>query len=323
MRGLYHFFAFVFFCFVAKTANSWGFLGHKTINRTAVFALPQELFGFYKKHIDFISAHSVDPDNRRYLFDDEGCKHFLDCDQYEKVAPLDTIPHNWFKAVEKYSEDSLKKHGIVPWHCMLMLNRLTKAFEVKDLQKILKTSADIGHYIADAHVPLHATGNYNGQRTNQEGIHALWESRIPQLYLDSFDLLTGTVTYLSNPQEAIWKAIGESYSCVDTVLLYEKLSSNNHQRDKYSFETIGRNTMEVYSPAFCLDYNFRMDKMVERRMKQAAYLVAAFWYTAWVNAGQPDLTNMQGEIKPEKLDEDAENARKSKPIKGREELGKD
>jgi hypothetical protein len=32
--------------------------------------------------------------------------------------------------------------------------------------------------------------------------------------------------------------------------------------------------------------------MVERRMRQSIYAVASFWYTAWVNAGQPDLKNL-------------------------------
>ena len=29
--------------------------------------------------------------------------------------------------------------------------------------------------------------------------------------------------------------------------------------------------------------------MIERRMRQSIYAIASFWYTAWVNAGQPDL----------------------------------
>jgi hypothetical protein len=42
----------------------------------------------------------------------------------------------------------------------------------------------LGHYIGDAHVPLHTTSNYNGQKTNQHGIHGLWESRIPEQLFD-------------------------------------------------------------------------------------------------------------------------------------------
>lgn len=310
------------FVFVVQSF-AWGFLGHKTINNRAVFALPEDLFPFYKIHIDYVTQHSTDPDSRRYLFEDEGCRHFLDCDHYEFAAPLDTVPHNWFKAVEKYTEDTLNAHGIVPWYSMLMLRKLTKAFENKDLIKILKYSADIGHYIADAHVPLHSTSNYNGQHTGQHGIHALWESRLPQLFIDSFDLLTGTVAYVQDPQEFIWNAVSESYEAVDTVLFLEKRIGMLHENNKFSYEIIGNNTVQVYSAAFCNDYYRSMENMVARRMQKAVYAVAAFWYTAWVDAGQPDLKNLSAEIPQDPIDEKAEKARENGKIKGREEHGKD
>ena len=306
-----------------KSLMAWGFLGHRMINNRAVFALPPEMFGFYKKHIDYVTAHSTDPDSRRYLLPQEGCRHFLDCDRYERSAPLDTIPHRWHEAVEKYSEDTLLAHGIVPWHCLAMLSRLTKAFEEKDINRILKISADIGHYIADAHVPLHSSRNYNGQHTGQEGIHALWESRIPQLFADSFDLYTGSAVYLYRPSDFIWGTIGRSFLLVDSVLQMERKATALHPYNKYSFESRGTQTMEVYSAEFCNDYHALMESMVESRMRQAIFSVASFWYTAWVNAGQPDLDALSGDVLPDPVDQEAEKAREGGKIKGREEHGKD
>lgn len=298
---------------------AWGFLGHQTINKKAVFALPPELFGFYKKYIDYVTQHSTDPDNRRYLIAEEGCRHFLDCDFYEKSVPLDTLPHRWNEAVKKYGLDTLNEHGIVPWHCNLMLYKLTEAFKSKDLKSILKTSADIGHYIADAHVPLHSTHNYNGQLTNQEGIHALWESRIPKLYLDSFDILTGTANYLSSPNEFIWDRVEESFSLVDTVLFLEKRATVIVGADnKYITEPYGSVMVKNYSPSFCQTYNGLMENMVEERMRAAIYAVASFWYTAWVNAGQPDLNNLTGDLEKDAADLQLEKLKKEK-ILGREE----
>lgn len=305
--------------FTCNRAMAWGFLGHKTINNRAVYSLPVELFGFYKQHIDYVTLHSVDPDSRRYLYASEGCKHYIDCDHYEKAAPLDTIPHFWFAAVEKYTEDSLNAHGIVPWNCVLMLKLLTKAFEEKNVSRILKLSSDIGHYIADASVPLHSTSNYNGQKTGQEGIHALWETRIPQLYLDSFDLLTGTVVYIKNPTEFIWKIVGESFAALDTVLSLEKKLTENNEAKKYSIINKGRGTEKNYSVDFCKEYNEKMDNMVSRRMNCAIYAVAAFWYTAWVDAGMPDLSVLE---MPAAEDEGAvNNSKENKKIKGRDEPG--
>jgi hypothetical protein len=309
--------------FFATKANAWGFLGHRLINNRAVFALPPQMFGFYKKHIEYVTQHSVDPDSRRYMMAEEACRHYMDCDRYEKAAPLDTIPHRWHEAIEKYTEDTLLSHGIVPWHCLAMLSRLTKAFEEKNLQKILKLSADIGHYIADAHVPLHSSRNYNGQLTGQEGIHALWESRIPQLFVDSFDLLTGSAVYLYKPSDFIWGTMGRSFMLVDSVLKLERVATAMHPENKFSFEARGTQTMEVYSVPFCNDYHRMMENMVERRMRQAIFSVASFWYTAWVNAGQPNLDALGEEIAPDPEDAEIEKAVKSGQMKGREEHGKD
>ena len=134
----------------------------------------------YKPNIEFLSEHAIDPDKRRYAVIEEGPRHYIDIDQYGQY-PYPSLPHSWKEAVEKYSEDSLKTHGIVPWHIQTMLGRLTLAFKEKDFDKIMKNSAEIGHYLADAHVPLHANSNHNGQHSNQNGIHGFWESRVPEL----------------------------------------------------------------------------------------------------------------------------------------------
>ncbi|MBS3915208.1 MAG: S1/P1 Nuclease [Bacteroidetes bacterium] len=306
---------------IANTTAAWGFLGHKTINNRAVFALPPELFGFYKKHLEYITQHAVDPDNRRYLFENEGCKHFMDCDHYEKRAPLDTIPHQWYKAVAIYGEDSLKLHGIVPWNTYMVFKQLTKAFSEKNVPRILKLSADIGHYIADAHVPLHTSGNYNGQKTGQEGIHALWESRIPQLFLDSFQLMNGTVSYLDNPHEYLWKIVEESFSEIDSVLIIEKALSVKMENKKYAFETVGNSIQKVVSSEYCTAYKNAMNSMVERRMRKAIYSVAGFWYTAWVDAGQPILETETPSPEADPMDALAEKIKSQGKIKGREEQG--
>lgn len=175
-----------------------------------------------------------------------------------------------------------------------MLVRLTEAFKEKDLTKILLNSADIGHYIADAHVPLHASSNHNGQLTNQRGIHAFWESRIPELLADeTFDFIIGKAAYLKNPGDFIWKRVLESASAADTVLLYERLLSQQFRPDqKFAFEERQGKIIRQYSSAFSIAYNKKLDGMIERRMRQAIFAVASFWYTAWVNAGQPNLADV-------------------------------
>ena len=75
----------------------------------AVFTLPPEMLGFYKKHIEYISGHAVDPDKRRYVNEDEAPRHYIDLDHYGK-HPFDSIPKSWSKAVAKYSEEIGRAH---------------------------------------------------------------------------------------------------------------------------------------------------------------------------------------------------------------------
>jgi hypothetical protein len=85
----------------------------------------------------------------------------------------------------------------------------------------------------------------------------------------------------------------ESGAAADTVLTFEKELTQSYASDaKYSFENRNGNIIRTYSTGFTRAYNDKLGGMVERRMRQSIYAVASFWYTAWVNAGQPDLKNL-------------------------------
>ena len=250
------------------------------------------MFGFYKKHIDFIEENAVSADKRRYSLEAEAPRHYIDLEIYGDSAAY-LLPRFWPDAVAKYGEDSLVSYGIVPWHVMRVKYNLTQAFAKKDMLAILRLSADLGHYIADAHVPLHTTVNYNGQLTGQDGIHGFWESRLPELLAADYDLLTGKAQYLENPQRAIWQVIIESNAALDSVLSIEKRISKEFKADKqYSFENRGAILIKVYSKEFSKKYHKELNGMVERRMKASIRTIGDFWFTAWVDAGQPDLSNL-------------------------------
>jgi len=315
-------FLIITFIFIYKTSFCWGFYGHRKINYHAVFLLPPEMISLYKPNIDFITEHAVDPDMRRYTIAEEGPRHYIDIDEYG-VYPYDSLPRKWDDAIAKYSEDSLMAHGIVPWWVQTMLYKLTNAFKEKNQAKILKLSAEIGHYIADAHVPLHANSNHNGQYTDQKGIHGFWESRVPELLAEKeWDLLIGKADYIKNPGDYIWKRVLESALAADSVLKFEKELTKNFPPDKkFSFEERNGVTIRQYSSAYTIAYDAKLKGMVERRFRQAIFSVASFWYTAWVNAGQPDLKSLSNkEFSADDLKEfeQLNNSWKSNGIKGRE-----
>ena len=247
----------------------------------------------YKQQIDFISDHAIDPDKRRYAVPAEAARHYIDIDHYGSYPYL-ALPNKWTDAVAKYGEDSINTYGIVPWYVQTMLYRLTDAFKEKNFSRIMKISAEIGHYIADAHVPLHTNSNHNGQLTHQKGIHGFWESRVPELLAEKeFDFFIGKAFYISNPGAFIWARVLDSARAADTVLLFERQLTKEFPPDKkYAFENRNNIITRQYSTAYTIAYNKKLNGMIERRMRQSIITVASFWYTAWVNAGQPELSGL-------------------------------
>lgn len=269
--------------------SSWGFYAHRMINEAAVFTLPVPLASFYKKHITYISEHAVDADKRRYVNTEEAERHFIDIDAYGK-NPFDSIPIYWQDAINKIPEDTLRTNGILPWQIHLSYIQLVNAFKEKNTQRILRVSADIGHYIADAHSPLHTTKNYNGQLTDQEGIHAFWESRLPEIYASSYNFFVGKAQYIDAPLLKAWEIIEHSFSLTDSVLIIEKRLNQEFPGDrKYIFENRNNILIKSYSQAYSEAYHQALDGMIERQMRAAIITLSSFWYSAWVDAGQPKL----------------------------------
>ncbi len=280
----------------SKQDASWGFAGHQRINEFAVYLLPPELQAVFMQHLPYIVSQAVAPDQRRYAVEAEAARHYIDLDHYYTKGqdPFWNLPQNWQEAVDCHTEDSLQAYGIVPWHVVRMKYRLQKAFETQDLTLILKYAAEIGHYISDAHVPLHTTENYNGQLTNQHGIHGLWESRLIELQAENYNYWIGKAKYLPSVQKEIWTAVCASHTALDSVLKFERqVSAQIGSAEKYSYEQRGSVLTKVYSRKFCAAYHKSLNGMVERRLRAAILMVSSVWFTAWVDAGQPDLSQLK------------------------------
>jgi hypothetical protein len=305
---------------IPAPACAWGFFCHQRINRMAVFTLPPEMFTFYKFHIRYLTENAVNPDKRRYAVEGEAERHYIDIDVYGDSA-IYKMPRRWEDAVAKYSEDTLRAYGIVPWHLQLIKFQLVNAFKERNVSKILRISADMGHYIGDANVPLHTTQNYNGQMSGQYGIHGFWESRIPELLADDYDYFFEKAQYIKSPMAKAWEAVTNAHLALDSVLRFEKELSKQFDEDKkYSFETRANMTVKVYSKEFTTAYSQMLGGQVERRMRASIEMVGDFWYTCWVDAGQPDLNGLL-KMNPDQLkmiDEQEKDLQKEPKIKTRQ-----
>lgn len=402
-------------CAFLPSSERWGFFGHRRINRLAVFTLPTEMIGFFKKHIEYITEHSVDPDKRRYAAKHEAVRHYIDIDIWGKY-PFPEVPRDWVDALAKYTDvyvvdykgdtlhiagndimeitgdgqdyvwksqetaigsalpearppavrawrdffrrsvlpiyyedewmlpcdtleqlfslpeafcrsafaiDRFSEHGILPYHLLVMQRRLTEAFKQGSISAILRLSAEIGHYIGDATVPLHTTVNYNGQLTNQLGIHAFWESRLPELFADrEFDFFVGKAEYIDNPRDFFWNLVLDSHLLLDSVLLIEKELSRGFPQDRqFCYEERLDVLIRTQCREYAAAYHNRLNGQVEKRMRDAVHAIGSAWFTAWVDAGQPNLMRLGDDklAQKEKQELEAiESAFQKKERKGRE-----
>lgn len=187
--------------------------------------------------------------------------------------------------------DTMAHHGILPITIVKWYYKLVRAFEQRDMDVILKVAADLGHYIGDAHVPLHTTVNYNGQLTDQIGIHALWETHVPEWMADQhYDFVVGRAEYIPQVLSESWNVIRASHELVSTVLNEEKALRANWPDDREICPRKRTNAIaQLPCPEYLEAYHQRMNGMVEQRMRQAILSISSFWWSAYVDAGQPPL----------------------------------
>lgn len=209
-----------------------------------------------------------------------------------RLGPDGTIPSSSIDRVEVI--DHFSEYGILPYHLLAYHTRLTRAFESGDPALILRIAAEMGHYVGDAHVPLHTTENYNGQLTDQVGIHGFWESRLPELFADEeYDYFVGEAEYIEDPKQYYWDIVLASHRLVDSVLNSEQRLRQTYPVDQQMCSDIrlGRE-IKTQCAEFAEAWSEEMNGMVEERFRAAIRSVGSVWYSCWVDAGQPNLDLM-------------------------------
>jgi hypothetical protein len=283
------------FCLVVIMLSSWGYLVHRTVNQLAVYQLPSGLRAFFYVHMDYIVKHSIRPDLRKNEDSTEDAKHFINLETFGDSAAW-RMPETWDQAVRLYSLDSLLENGYLPYYIITMKNRLANAFKIRNKDSILYYATDLAHYIADAHVPLHTTINYDGQLTDQKGLHSLWETMIPEIQLNQYNLSSShKAKYLKKPEDAVWRALRNSHALIAEVIRQEKETSKQIP-DTVKYRTQLRRGKEVktYSPVFANAYNKRLGSTINNQLIQSANMIADFWYTCWVDGGKPNAKDLPG-----------------------------
>lgn len=271
--------------------SSWGFLVHRTVNQLAIYQLPKGMKPFFYIYKNDLVYNAPRPDQRRSKDSTEGSKHFIDLEYFGDSAAW-KMPVKWEDAIKVYSPDTLYKYGTVPYVIVDIKNRLTSAFRTGNRDSILFYAADLGHYIGDAHVPLHTSLNYDGQLTNQRGLHDLWETTVPEIVFDEYKLSDKhKARYIDKPEEMAWQIVRETHALLPEMFAQEiAVSKGFTDSTKYRWQVRWGKNRRFYTAEFAKAYNKALGESINKQLLLSAERIADFWYTAWVDAGSPDLS---------------------------------
>jgi S1/P1 Nuclease len=256
----------------------WGTKAHELINKKAVELLPSEMNQF-KIFKGYLEEHAADADKRKAFDKSEPPKHYIDIDYYKEFLNGHMI-ENKQKLISIYGDSIITKEGLLPWATLQTFNNLVKAFKEKNKNKILFYASDLGHYVGDGHQPMHTVMNYNGQLTGQKGVHFRYEVTMVDSNLDELQNVANPceVKYVKNVLPFIFNYITNANSVCG--LLFEA--------DRYAFKIAGsRENSEYYKLLW-----FRTKYITKYQIAKSEEDTSSLLYTAWINAGKPDLSHL-------------------------------
>jgi hypothetical protein len=261
--------------------GAWGGGGHRLILDRAIQLLPPELRAAFDAERTKLLEHASDPDLWRVAgFEEEAPRHFLDMDAYGP-PPFGALPRDLGAAIEKYGTETVTKNGLLPWRAAEIRGRLVRAFEAHGngqrygLGNAVYLSAVLAHYVADAYQPFHAVLNYDGQLTNQHGIHARFEDELPARFASRLTYAPAAPRPILETRDATFEALASGAMLVEGLLAADRRAAEG--RTEYD---------DGYYEAFFT----AAQPVLERRMSDAITAVAGIILGAWEQAGTPDLT---------------------------------
>jgi len=259
---------------IAILLISWGSTGHKKINFNATFSFNSQMAQFLP-WATILQSHSSDADNRKDTDPNEAPKHYIDIDNYAVFFTQHRIPQSWDSIVSIYGYTTVIDYGILPWATVTAYDSLVKCFQRSDWNKAVLIASDLGHYVADGHMPMHITKNYDGQLTGNSGIHSRYESTMIGAY-NYLIVYSGdtNLNIIQNVNQYVFEYIYNNYKYKDSVLIADniaKLAAGGNTSASIYTQTLWDKTNSFTIPLFT----------------NASHKLAELFYTAWKKAGSP------------------------------------
>ena len=265
----------------AQPCLAWGFTAHRLVNRRAIATLPPELRALFEANADYLAEHSIDADLRRLTSSDPD--HFLDMDAFGP-DPARSIPRDEAAHLARHGAEAREK-GRLPWRAGEAYRELVAAFAARDPARILERAAELGHFVGDAHVPLHAVLNYDGQLTEQTGLHNRWESELVERFEQQLaaQLAPPALRRVNDPVGAIFEVLlgllqrGAARAGIGPPQRRARATSPTRPRTTATTTATTRGSTRARAPACAA------------RLAAGIGLLGSLWQSAWQDAGRPAL----------------------------------
>ena len=254
--------------------SSWGSVGHRKISQHAPASFPSGMNFLRASWTTILADNSSVADDRKQWDYTEAPKHYIDIDNYNEFILYGKIPMTLDSVKNIHGISFVMDNGIIPWATITTFDSVKACFQRNDFNKASLFAADLGHYVADGHMPLHITRNYNGQYTSQDGVHSRYESHMIGSYNNNIIYSDDTAQFIDDVPGFIFTYLYYNYQYKDSVLL----------ADQYAVSVAGNTSSTAYYQALW-DHTGTFTTAL---FKHASWSLASLIYTAWVEAGMPD-----------------------------------
>jgi hypothetical protein len=310
----------------APDARAWNDLGHNLITEEAVERLPDPLKVLLSegKNLERLKAASTAPDQWRreekekekqaqargeHYAAVEKPRHFFDIDRMAEKAglayPFDDFPRRRDAAMALVGRETLDAYGWGPWAAADALEAFAEALAQGRAEDAFRQAGAMAHYAADLHMPFHATRNFDGQETGNDGIHSAVEvglvKRNEDFYAAEIRQGRSVVLYVEDAEAALFTWLIAANGRVAPILEADSAARRatgynpGLRENKPDLDDLPASTGEAggqseraapYYRALQGELDARGNP-VASAMRDASGNVARLLYTAWVRAGKP------------------------------------
>ncbi|HCZ32902.1 MAG TPA: hypothetical protein DHV93_05270 [Holophagaceae bacterium] len=264
---------FLLILLLASPLWSWGDKGHRVVSALALRSLPAGPQAWFNGREAEVGDHASDPDHWKQDRK-EGPRHFLDMEPY---GDPDHLPRTLEEARERIG-GGYYRFGVLPWVIQDRWRDLVEAFRSGDPARVAFATAVLGHYIADAHVPLHTTVNHDGQLTDQRGIHSRWETGLMERYLQEEAIKALPAEADPHILERPWDWLRSSHALVPQLL------EDDREADRTT--PLG-NHGKRRTQAYWMIFRAKQGPVVKRQLQRAGQHLGDAILNAWIQAGRP------------------------------------